>query len=243
MPLLENICVVLMQTRFPENVGAAARACANMGCHDLRLAMPERWDALKAAPLATRCGMHVLDNIKIYPDLSQALADCNTVWGTSARTGGWRKNVMPPETACAEICALAANGEKTALLFGPEDRGLANSDLALCSGIIHIPVDADCESLNLAQSVLLVLYECVRHAKCKNHIRQTSNKPGRINLSELEILEKEFKQVLELAGSIKEQNSDYFFMQWHDILDRARLRRHEFDALMGFCRNLKNRLP
>lgn len=242
MPRLENICVVLLQTRFPENIGAAARACANMGCHELRLAAPERWDALKAAPLATRCGMPVLNDTKVYSGLSEALADCNSVWGTSARTGGWRKNVMLPEDACAEICRLAAKGEKTALLFGPEDRGLANADLALCSGIIHIPVDPGCASLNLAQSVLLILYECARQTKEQNRIRHASKQSGRINLGELEILEKEFKQVLELAGSIKEQNSAYFFMQWHDILDRARLRRHEFDAMMGFCRNIKNRL-
>lgn len=239
MLLLENIRVVLFQTRFPENVGSCARACANFGCGDLRLARPMRWQPFKAAPLATRCGMTVLDNIKVHDSLSAALGDCNAVWGTSARTGGWRKNVCLPEEAAKKICAAALAGEKTALLFGPEDRGLANEDLALCAGIIHIPVESSCASLNLAQSVLLVLYECARIMRQAKNRPFPANAARRINLAQQEILENELKKLLAATGGMKGKNPDYYFVQWHDIITRASLRSHEFDALMGFCRNMK----
>ena len=54
MMLLQGLEVVLVKTRFPENIGMAARACVNMGCPTFRLVDPDRWDREKARPLATR---------------------------------------------------------------------------------------------------------------------------------------------------------------------------------------------
>ena len=45
---LDLLQVVLVQTRFPENIGMAARACVNMGSRSIRLVAPERWDREKA---------------------------------------------------------------------------------------------------------------------------------------------------------------------------------------------------
>ena len=59
--LLQGLEVVLVKTRFPENIGMAARACVNMGCPTLRLVDPERWDREKARPLATPKGQDILD--------------------------------------------------------------------------------------------------------------------------------------------------------------------------------------
>jgi len=69
---LDLLQVVLVQTRFPENIGMAARACVNMGSHSIRLVAPERWDREKARPLATPKGQGVLDDVQVLPDVSAA---------------------------------------------------------------------------------------------------------------------------------------------------------------------------
>lgn len=51
--MLDGLAVVLVRPKFPENVGAAARACANMGCSRLVVVDPKRWNMKAAQALAT----------------------------------------------------------------------------------------------------------------------------------------------------------------------------------------------
>ena len=117
---LDLLQVVLVQTRFPENIGMAARACVNMGSHSIRLVAPERWDREKARPLATPKGQGVLDDVQVLPDVSAAVADCSLVIGTTARTGGWRRSLLSPEQAAGEVAQALERGEKVAIVFGPD---------------------------------------------------------------------------------------------------------------------------
>ena len=74
--LLDGVRVVLVNTRFPENVGMAVRACANMGCSELTLVTPEMWIPEKAAPLATAKGAPLLSRVKVVSSLAEAVGDC-----------------------------------------------------------------------------------------------------------------------------------------------------------------------
>lgn len=239
--LLDNVTVILVNPRFPENIGMAARACANMGCSRLRLVKPEFWDMGRAMPLATPKALHILEKIRLFDSLQEACGDANLVYGTSARLGGWRKAVQSPWQAAECIGARINAREKICLVFGPEDRGLANEQIALCHHIVHIPTFGEASSLNLAQAVLLLLYECGKAAANaqKASRREQPDKIGRADQSRLE---KELKEVLLSLDCLHGNNPDYFFMQWQQILTRAELRRHEYDALMGFCRQIKNKL-
>ena len=119
---LDLLQVVLVQTRFPENIGMAARACVNMGSPSIRLVAPERWDREKARPLATPKGQGVLDDVQVLPDVSAAVADCSLVIGTTARTGGWRRSLLSPEQAAGEVAQALERGEKVAIV-GPSGGG------------------------------------------------------------------------------------------------------------------------
>ncbi len=55
-----------------------------------------------------------------------------------------------------------AEGQRVAVLFGPERAGLENDDIALANAIINVPVNPEFASLNLAQCVLLTGYEWQR---------------------------------------------------------------------------------
>jgi len=87
--LLGGLDIVLVKTRFPENIGMAARACVNMGCSSLHLVDPERWDKEKARPLATPKGQDLLDDVKVHADLAEAVAPVTLVVGTT----GWGAGV------------------------------------------------------------------------------------------------------------------------------------------------------
>ena len=190
--LLDGVQVVLVKTRFPENIGMAARACANMGCPGIRLVDPERWDREKAAPLATPKGQNLLDNVLVSPDLAKAVAASSLVLGTTARTGGWRQALLAPGQAAREVAAALVRGENVSLVFGPEDRGLNNEEITHCQRLVTIPTDAAASSLNLAQAVLLMLYECanaVRATRLPDAEKKGASGSGRaVNAEEQERL-------------------------------------------------------
>ena len=88
---MRRLRLVLVRTRFPENVGTAARASANFGHAPLFLIDPERWGEsgkARAMPLATAQGAPMLDSLTVSPSLADAVAPCTLVIGTTARTGG-----------------------------------------------------------------------------------------------------------------------------------------------------------
>lgn len=252
--VLDALEVVLVRTRFPENIGMAARACANMGCARLCLVRPERWDREKARPLATPKGQPVLESIRMAPSLAEAVAGSTLVMGTTARLGGWRRGVLTADQAGAEAAAALRAGERVSLVFGSEDRGLSNEELLLCQRVVTIPTAGEASSLNLAQAVLILLYECARAlrgpaANNGNGCAPTAATPPetgsggrRISAAEQERLMEAFKAMLLALDVLHGENPEYFLLPWRRLFGRAALRRHEYDALMGLCRQVRNKL-
>lgn len=245
--LLQGLDVVLVKTRFPENIGMAARACANMGCLDIRLVEPERWLPDKARPLATAKGLPVLDGVRVFDDLPAAVAESALVIGTTARVGGWRREILHPSAAASEIVAALRDGNRVSLVFGPEDRGLDNAEISACHRVLTIPTD-EASSLNLAQSVLLVLYECAEAMRRAQRAERDADHPAAphaeksISAQEQERLVAALKETLLAVDALHGDNPDYFLMPWRRLFGRARLRRHEYDAFMGLCRQVQNAL-
>lgn len=245
--LLKGLRVVLVNTRFPENIGMAVRACANMGCGELSLVTPERWIPEKAAPLATPKGQDLLSRVGTRNSLLEAVGDCQCVIATTARTGGWRRALLSPEQAAEKIAASLSRGEKAALVFGSEDRGLENSDIELCQHIATIPTSGEASSLNLAQAVLLMLYECARRVRQEAGAERTQAHAepleSRISTEDAERLMGTLEQALLRLDVLHGSNPAYFLMPWRRLFARAALRRHEYDAFMGLCRQILSRVP
>lgn len=244
--LLEGVQTVLVKTRFPENIGMAARACANMGCPSICLVDPERWDREKAGPLATPKGQGLLDAVRVSPTLAEAVASSSLVLGTTARIGGWRQALLSPCRAAREVAEALSRGERVSLVFGPEDRGLNNEEIIHCQRLATIPTDAAASSLNLAQAVLLMLYECanaVRAFRALPNAEKPATSDGRaVTADEQERLMAALKTMLLSLDYLHGDNPDYFMMPWRRLFSRANLRRHEYDALMGLCRQVRHKL-
>src|SRR5271155_4801620 len=168
---IDSLRVVLVATRNPLNIGAAARAMSNFGCTHLRLVNPydpayrEARSAVGAAP--------VLASAEQFSTVAEAIADCALVVGTTAAGRRELHHQLCTLEAGARIILQrlarkrAARGKKTpvALLFGSEKTGLSNEDLSHCHWLLRIPTRAEHRSMNLGQAVAVCLYELVRDAK------------------------------------------------------------------------------
>ena len=151
-------CVILSQPQLAQNIGAVARVMANFGLHDLRLVGPrDGWPQADAWPSAAGADQ-VLDAAQVFGSLPEALADLPLVLATTARPREASLPVATPREAAARLASFAPQG-RTGLLFGGERAGLPSHEVALCQGIVTIPVDAGHRSLNLAQAVAITAYE------------------------------------------------------------------------------------
>ncbi len=241
--------VVLVEPRFPENIGMAARACANMGVSDLVLVRPERFDLARALPLATAQGASLLETARLADSLAEALSGLTMAVGATARTGGWRKNPLSPEKAAREIGEAVGDGGRAALVFGPEDCGLSNEHIDLCTRLVTIPTARGGSSLNLAQAVLLLLYECFKvcgeaDSSRHNPRRGKSGAGSRTaTLAEEALLFNSLQAGLQRLDVIPRENAAWFMQPLRRYLRRSGLRRHEFDFLMGVCRQIGLKCP
>jgi TrmH family RNA methyltransferase len=160
---LDRLRVVLVGTRNPLNIGAAARAMSNFGFLRLRVVNPydvafrEARSAMGAAPL--------LGSAEVCSSLAEAVADCSLVIGT---TSIQHRELLHPIRRLDEGAALIRQQLTTApvaLLFGSEKFGLSNEELSHCHWLINIPTRDEHVSMNLGQAVAVALYELVRENK------------------------------------------------------------------------------
>lgn len=134
-----------------------ARAMLNCGLGELRLVRPrEIWPNEKAVAAASGAD-RVLDRARLFASTSEAVADLNDVYATTARPRHMTKRGTTPRQAAAEMRAVA--GAATGILFGREAAGLHNDDIALAEAVITVPLNPAFSSLNLGMAVLIVGYE------------------------------------------------------------------------------------
>jgi tRNA/rRNA methyltransferase len=199
---------------------------------------PQNLNLDKAAPLATVHAKDILTSARIEPDLSSALKDVEEVYATTARTGGWRKGSLSSRKAGSEVADKLRRGASVALVFGPEAAGLTNEEIHLCQRIVTIPTSVEGTSLNLAQAVLVVLYEVFANAL--DHPFEPPGPPHAraATHEEKETLLATIKEALLAIDFLQKNNTDYWMMPMRRFLGRTGLRRNEFNLLMGVCRQV-----
>jgi tRNA/rRNA methyltransferase len=156
----DNLCVVLVSTRNPLNIGAAARAMSNLGFLRLRVVNPyeasfrEARSAVGASPL--------LKSAEEYKSVAEAVADCALVVGTTAAARRQLQHPLRLLQEGAPVIRQQLRSARVALLFGSEKRGLSNHDLSHCQWLLRIPTRDEHRSMNLGQAVAVCLYELAR---------------------------------------------------------------------------------
>ncbi|HIJ78362.1 MAG: RNA methyltransferase [Desulfobulbaceae bacterium] len=232
--LLDNVAIVLVAPKYPENVGAAARAAMNMGISQIILVRNELPDDERMRKMATHNAGHIIDKIKRYDSVKEAVAPFGWVVGTSARQGRRRVAFNSPRQVMDELLPLIGNN-KVALLFGPEDRGLTNEDLQYCNQITTIPT-ADFSSLNLAQAVAILCHEL--HFALLNAVATgyTDFVPKQVESRELEATYDRLEQVLRTIGYLKDTDYEYWMNNIRQFFGRVGLRTKEARVIRGLCK-------
>lgn len=150
--------VVLVRTRNPLNIGAAARAMSNFGFPQLRVVNP--YDVAFREARSAVGASAVLAAAQEYHSVAEAIADCTLVVGTSARISSEAQHVVLQLEQLVKT--LGKQSGPVALLFGSEKRGLSNEDLSYCHYVLRIPTREEHVSMNLGQAVAVCLYELIR---------------------------------------------------------------------------------
>jgi len=156
MSKLDYIRVVLIQPSHPGNIGATARAMGNMGISDLVLVNPAEFPSPIANARAAGADL-ILENARVVDHLDEAIADCELVIGTTARSRSIQWPEVTPLVAAERV--VTSQPRTTALLFGRESSGMTNEELERCQFLIRIPVDEAFSSLNLGSAATVILYE------------------------------------------------------------------------------------
>jgi len=232
MTIPEATTIVLKEPRFPENIGAVARAMHNMGFARLVVVNPENWDLKRIHMMATHEAATIVKHIRRVETLSEAVASTRYVVGTTARLGRRRPVMQSPAALAKHLTPIATNNE-IALVFGPEDRGLTNEDLRACHKLVTIPT-ADFASINLAQSVMIFCYELTR----KQRTEADLHIPRLANRHELDGMYETLKNTLLKIDYIKPDNPDYWMNKIRTFGTHMKLRAREVSIIRGICRQI-----
>jgi len=246
---LSRIRFVLVEPGHPGNIGATARAMKTMGLGQLYLVSPRRYPDPQAEWRAAGA-LDLLDNAVVVDDLSDAIAECDLVIGTSTRS----RSIPWPVHTASEIGKLVVEdtlSTSIAVLFGREASGLSNDELQRCNMHLQIPTHPDYSSLNLSMAVQIVAYELFQ-ASLKsegmsgdNTENQSSTSGWDRPLSTVSAMDSFFnhlEQVLGETGFLDPDNPGKVMTRFRRLFVRIRPDETEMQMLRGFLSQVQIKL-
>jgi tRNA/rRNA methyltransferase len=153
-----NILFILVEPAVPENVGSAARAIHTMGFGSMRLINPCEFLSGPARWLAHGSN-EILEKAIVYSSLEKALMDVDFAIATTAKDRHVKADYYPPDQLSDIIQKKGSTVDTVAIVFGREESGLSNEEIALCDIVSSVPMKNLYPSLNLAQAVMVFAYE------------------------------------------------------------------------------------
>ena len=197
---LDRLRVVLVATRNPLNIGAAARAMSNFGVRHLRVVNP--YDAAFREARSAVGAAGLLAKAEEYDSVAEAVADCKLVVGTTAATRRELQHRLHRLEEGTRIIQRRLKTGPVALLFGSERYGLSNQELSHCHWLMRIPTREEHGSMNLGQAVAVCLYELVRGRKTAAKTALGRKDKSSATSQEVERLTQVLLEVLRISGFV-----------------------------------------
>lgn len=242
--MLDNVKIVLVGTSHSGNIGSAARAMKVMGLSQMVLVAPEC--AVDAQAIALAAGASdIALNAQIVSTLSEAVAECGLVVGSSARSRTLEWPMLDPRQ-CGEQFAIEGQTHPVAVVFGRERTGLTNEELQLCHYHVCIPANPEYSSLNLAMAVQTLCYE-IRVAHL-THQQSEFSSPTVVDYprhQELDRFYQHLERVLLESEFISPSQPRQVMNKLRRLFSRARPEAQEINILRGVLTAVekKMRLP
>jgi tRNA/rRNA methyltransferase len=232
----KNISIVLYKPKYAGNIGSVARAAKNMGISNIVVVGKEAFDREAMQQRSTHLASDVLDQIQYSESIAEALGSFHYIVGTTARLGKARGPFIAPRAVARDIADISQKN-KVALLFGPEDTGLANEELHLCHAVVTIPTSREFTSLNLSHAVMILCYEIFTASS--EPTTGAAATPKLALSSELEGMYGQIKTLLADIEFLNPENPDYWMMHLRRFFSRASLLSREVKIIRGICRQLE----
>ena len=228
-----SVRIVLVGPKFEGNVGAVARSMANFGLDELYMVNP--CDIGDEAYSRSKHGKQVLLDAVTVTDLEDAIKDCFLVVGTSGIVTEGDKNYVRIPISARELSErLNGYEEKVAVLFGREDQGLFQNELAMCDMLVSIPASKEYPILNMSHAATIVMYELFQNS---SFLKQ----PRSADEVERTLLFKQFDSLLE-AIDYPEHRKERTAIMFKRMLGRSVPSRWEFYTLMGVIGDAAKRI-
>jgi tRNA/rRNA methyltransferase len=239
MSLFRRVRFVLVETSRPGNIGAAARAMKTMGFSELVLVRPRRDKALseEEAVAFASGAQDVLSNAVVVDSIDAALDGCNFAAAVTARLREYSPPVLTPRGLAAR---LATNeGLNAAIVFGNERFGLPNEVVERCNVLISIPANPDYSSLNLAQAVQVLAYEC-RLAAVGDTLPETGIgfRGASADMAQVEGMYAHLEEALVALGFLNPASPKKLMPRIKRMFARTGLETEEVNILRGIARQI-----
>ncbi len=237
--MLDAIRIVMLRTWHPGNIGSALRAMKTMGLSQLVLVEPNQWPHADADTMAAGAA-DMLDRVKVVSSLDEAIAGCNLVVGTSARSRSFPWPMLSARSCGEKMVEEARTGE-VALIFGQETSGMTNEELQQCHFHVSIDANPDYPVLNVASAVQILCHE-IRQA----YLQQQSSSPvieeSVVPYPDSRQMERFYEQ-LELAlrdiNFIIRQHPGKIMTKLRRFFNRARPEQEEMNILRGILSRIR----
>ena len=230
----DNLLVVLVATRNPLNMGAAARAMSNFGFLRLRVVNPfaASFREAKSAVGASE----VLRKAEVFDSVAEAVSDCALVVGTTAV--GVREVQHPVHDAevGAKLMRRKMAAGRVAILFGSEKFGLSNEDLSHCHWLVRIPTRLEHRSMNLGQAVAICMYEVARGLKPKSQSIAGAKKSA--TEEERERITEVLMETFRASGYWKVGHGRLLEEKWRRLVRRLQLSPEDAEIWLGMLRKI-----
>ena len=226
-PDYDQLRVVLVATRNPLNIGAAARAMSNFGFLNLCLVNPYE-PSFREARSAVGAS-ELLANARVFATVAEAVADCTLVVGTTAVGTREVRHPVKGLQDAAPLIRKRLAADHVALLFGSEKFGLSNEDLSHCNWLVRIPTREQHRSMNLGQAVAVCLYEIARSSRRV----QIPEKGHPATAGDIDRIAALLLQALDASGSLKSRSAPRTEEKLRRLMRRHRLTAEDAKFWLG----------
>lgn len=202
---------------------------SNFGFSELRLVNPYEV-AFREAKSAVK-SQKILQNAREFASLSEALADCGLVVGTTSKGHRALEHPLHRLELGGKMIARRLASTPVALLFGSEKFGLSNDDMSHCHWLLRIPTREEHGSMNLGQAVAVCLYEIIRNPK----VKAAPEAKRAANSGDLDRLTELLEQVLAQSGYVHHESTR---MKLRRLIRRMDLNAHDAEIWLGILRQI-----
>jgi len=228
----DNLRVVLVATRNPLNLGAAARAMSNFGFTHLRVVNPYEASFREAKSAVGASAL--LASAQEYTNVAEAVADCALVVGTTAARHRELQHPLRRLVYGGRLIRKQLASGRVALLFGSEKVGLSNDDLSHCHWLLHVPTSEQHISMNLGQAVAVCLYELAR----ESHRSLAPERVQRATVAEAERITAVLMEALGASGYVNAGAETATEQKLRRMLRRLNLSAPDAEVLLGMLRQI-----